>query len=89
MEQQKPCLRCLLAELDGDAYALSLIEYIKKVPEDKRVDETVYQRRLALCRECDKLINGMCTECGCYVELRALKPASDCASPVKRWLAEV
>ena len=88
MEQKKPCLRCLLEELGDDSHALGLIEYIKSVPADRRVSEEVYQRRLAACRECDRLISGMCLECGCYVELRALRPAADCASAVKRWLAE-
>lgn len=85
---RKPCLRCLLKEMGEDSNALSLLEYIKKVPADRRVSEEIYQKRLAQCRQCDKLINGMCSECGCYVELRALKPSADCASPSKRWLPE-
>ncbi|MBR4554993.1 MAG: hypothetical protein IKO27_05310 [Ruminococcus sp.] len=88
MEGRKPCLKCLLAELDYDEYTQSLLDYIKKVPADRRVSEEVYQSRLAQCRSCEKLINGMCAECGCYVELRALKSASDCAAPVKRWTSQ-
>ncbi len=89
MEGQKPCLRCLLAELEGDEYARSLEDYIKKVPEDKRVDEETYRRRLEQCSSCGRLINAVCLECGCYAELRALKPGAGCPAPEKRWLPEV
>ena len=85
MEQKKPCLRCLLEDMDSDSYAAGIISYIKNVPADRRVSEEIYQQRLNACRECDKLINGMCLECGCYVQIRALKPAAECASPRKRW----
>ncbi|MBR6872933.1 MAG: hypothetical protein IKN17_05450 [Ruminococcus sp.] len=81
----KPCLKCLLAQLDPDDYTQSLLDYIRNVPEDRRVSEEVYQDRLSRCRECDRLINGMCAECGCYVELRALRPGAYCAGAVKRW----
>ncbi len=82
---QKPCLKCLLAELAETDYTRSLKEYIAAVPEDRRVDEETYQARLSCCRECDDLQNGMCAQCGCYVELRALKPEQRCPAPVKRW----
>ena len=61
------------------------MEYIAAVPEDKRVDENEYQRRLELCRSCEQLANGMCAVCGCYVELRALKPNSYCPGQGKFW----
>lgn len=79
------CKKCLLADIDRDAYTEKLMEYIAAVPEDKRVDEEEYQRRLSLCKQCDQLMNGMCAVCGCYVELRALKPVSYCPGEEKRW----
>lgn len=79
------CKRCLLTEIDRDAYTEKLMEYIAAVPEDKRVDEDEYQRRLELCRSCEQLANGMCAVCGCYVELRALKPNSHCPGSGKFW----
>lgn len=79
------CKKCLLSELDRDAYTDKLMEYIAAVPEDKRVSEEEYQRRLAFCRECDQLADGMCAVCGCYVELRALKHNSDCPGEGKFW----
>ena len=79
------CKKCLLADIDRDADTEKLMEYIAAVPEDKRVSEEEYQRRLDLCRQCEQLANGMCAVCGCYVELRALKPASYCPGEEKRW----
>lgn len=79
------CKKCLLSELDRDAYTERLLEYIADVPEDKRVPEEEYQRRLAMCRECSQLADGMCAVCGCYVELRALKPSSYCPGEGKFW----
>ena len=83
--QQKPCLRCLLSELGSTDYTRSLLEHIRSVPEDRRVSEEIYQARLRECRQCDRLLNALCLECGCYVELRALKPGAECAAAVKRW----
>ncbi len=82
---QKPCKKCLLAELGETDYTKSLLEYIAAVPPDQRVGEELYQARLSLCRKCDELQNGMCLQCGCYVELRALKPSQSCASAEKKW----
>lgn len=79
------CKRCLLEDIDRDAYTEKLMEYIAAVPEDQRVDDEEYQRRLDECKGCDKLADGMCAVCGCYVQLRALKPASYCPGEVKRW----
>ena len=85
MPGQKPCLRCLLEDLDQDGITQGLREYIESYPADRRVSEEIYRERLARCRECERLINAMCAECGCYIEIRALKPGQECAAPVKRW----
>lgn len=82
---KKPCRKCLLAEMDFDEYTQSLLDYIKSVPSDKRADEKLYRKRLEICRSCDELANGICAKCGCFVELRALKPNSYCASEKKLW----
>ena len=74
----KICRRCLLNELNEDEYFRSLKEYIAAYPEDKRCSGEEYERRLKVCQSCDRLTNGMCAVCGCYVELRALKIKADC-----------
>lgn len=83
MEEKKPCRKCLLAELGEDEYFDTLREYIANFPEEKSVPDGEYARRLEICRGCERLMNGMCAVCGCYVELRALKKGQDC--PEGRW----
>ena len=51
-------------------------------PEIK-ADEALYEERLAVCKECDLLLEGMCRICGCYVELRAAIEKNAC--PWKKW----
>ena len=82
---EKICKKCLLAELAATDFTKSLQEHIAAYPEDKRVDEPTYQQRLSVCRQCDDLVNGICGQCGCYVELRALKPEQRCASTEHKW----
>ncbi len=82
---KKPCIKCLLAELDYDEYRANLLEHIKNFPRENRVSDDEYDRRLGICRTCGSLSDGMCLECGCYVELRALKPKMYCAGKVKKW----
>ncbi len=80
------CRRCLLAEMESEKplYAL-LREWLAALaPEEKAASET-YGARLAVCRKCEQLTNGMCALCGCYVELRAAKTCMGCPSPKNRW----
>ena len=79
------CKKCLLEDMDFDEINQSILDYIKEIPEHKRVDENTYQKRLEICRSCESLVNGMCAKCGCYVELRALKTQMYCASEDKKW----
>ncbi|MCR5123036.1 MAG: DUF6171 family protein [Ruminococcus sp.] len=72
------CRKCLLAELGEDEYFISLRRYIADYPAEKRVPDDEYSRRLAACKACERLTNGMCALCGCYVELRALKINEHC-----------
>ncbi len=83
---KKPfCKKCLLEDLAYDEYAQTLLEYIKRIPLEQRVEEEIYQKRLLICKECELLTNGMCMACGCYVQLRAIKPHMSCASELKKW----
>ncbi len=78
MSERPICRKCLLAELGEDEYFVSLREYIANFPAEKSVPREEYERRLAICKECERLANGMCAVCGCYVELRALKKGESC-----------
>lgn len=86
MEVHKPyrmCRRCLLKEVDEAEYREKLEKYIVEMPEKLKADETLYQHRLNVCKECVKLVTGTCLACGCYVELRAAAKVSRC--PDKKW----
>ena len=80
------CRRCLLREYAEGKKLYELIrEYIEAIPEDARAEESAYQARLARCRACDWLANGMCRQCGCYVEVRAAKRGQRCPVVPPRW----
>ena len=76
------CKRCLLHELDGE-YFRSIYQYIASIPSEQKTPPEEYARRLALCRACESLQNGMCAQCGCFVEVRAAKQVQHC--PTGRW----
>lgn len=44
--------------------------YIDRIEEDSKADKAVYEDRLAVCKECKYLNEGLCGACGCFVELR-------------------
>lgn len=67
----------------AEADAAMIEKYKAAIKKEDRVSEAVYERRLAVCKECERLNSGTCAACGCYVELRALSPMSRC--PYKKW----
>lgn len=77
------CKRCLTREMDADGYFKNLHEYIANIDEELKVENTLYEERLAVCKECDLLLSGMCRTCGCYVELRAVMKKNSC--PNRKW----
>ena len=52
-----------------EEYFRSLREYIANLDPDIKTSEPLYEDRLAVCKECDMLLDGMCRSCGCYVEI--------------------
>ena len=81
--QKKPCLKCLLRELDEEAYMKQLHRYIVQLDPDVKTAQQVYEKQLELCKACDYLEAGTCLACGCYVELRAAVKKNRC--PYRRW----
>ncbi len=82
-EKQRVCKRCLLRELSEQEYREKLEKYIIGLEQGVRAKEQLYEKRLLLCKECEKLSAGTCLSCGCYVELRAAVKASHC--PMDKW----
>lgn len=81
--EKKPCRKCLLRELDEEAYMQKLHRYIESLDKDLKAAEKIYNSRLETCRQCDYLEAGTCLACGCYVELRAAVKKNQC--PYKKW----
>ncbi len=80
------CRRCLLADMESEKPLYELMrEWLAAVPPEERAAPGVYRARLEACRTCDELANGLCAQCGCYVELRAARKNLGCAGPVKKW----
>ncbi len=69
---KRHCRKCLLREMDKEAYMDNLYDYIRRLDEDIKADQALYEERLSVCKACDYLEAGMCRACGCFVELRAV-----------------
>ena len=76
---QKRCIKCLLREMNREAYMENLYSYIDRLDEDIKADKALYEERLSVCKECGYLADGMCRACGCFVELRAVIANNSCS----------
>ncbi|HAU50271.1 MAG TPA: hypothetical protein DEG74_05230 [Clostridiales bacterium] len=83
MSVQKPCLRCLISEMDDDTANEIVKKGISDILDRDKTDEKVYDERLSICRSCDNLLSGTCLSCGCYVEIRAAINKGRC--PERKW----
>ncbi len=79
------CKKCLLADIDFDGLYKEVSDLIAIIPEDKKSDDALYAIRLDICKQCDKLQNGICGECGCFVELRAATKSNYCPDCSHKW----
>ena len=79
------CRKCLLREMDEGEFFADLRTYIKNIDEDLKTGPEQYEQRLAVCRECENLFQGMCRICGCYVELRAAIKGQGCPAVGRYW----
>ena len=81
-EKRRVCIRCLLRDM-AEADKAMIDKYKAAIKTCDRVSDEEYERRLSVCKECDKLNEGTCLACGCYVELRAAAKAAHCSH--KKW----
>ena len=82
---KKPCTRCLLKDLNEKDFEQHIAAYLKELGTEKKVPEEEYQKRLSQCLSCDSLIQGVCKDCGCFVELRAIHPKASCPHLPPKW----
>ena len=66
-----------------EAYKEMISGHLDIIKEKDKSDSKLYEKRLGVCRDCDKLNAGTCLSCGCYVEIRAALKRSKC--PNKKW----
>ena len=77
------CRKCLLQDYDEERYRELIRKEIDWMDEEMRAPEELYLKRLEVCTGCDRLTEGTCLACGCYVELRAAAKSGKC--PKKKW----
>ena len=82
MENLRECTWCAFARsLYARDLAKELTDYVAHLPEEIKCSEQEHLRRLEICRQCPKCVNGLCGYCGCFVLARAAKKALDCPEP--------
>lgn len=79
----KICRRCLLSDISKEQYEALIVNGLKALPQEDLVDESSCSKRLEICRECEKLNEGTCLACGCFVEIRAALKKGRC--PYNKW----
>ncbi|MBO7426176.1 MAG: DUF6171 family protein [Clostridia bacterium] len=79
----KICRRCLLSDISKEQYEALIVEGLKALPKEDLVDDPSCSKRLEICRECEKLNEGTCLACGCFVEIRAALKKGRC--PYNKW----
>ena len=79
----KICTRCLLKDFSREQYEKIVVEGIRALPTEDLVSEESESVRLGYCRQCDKINQGTCLACGCFVEIRAATKKGRC--PYKKW----
>ena len=79
------CKRCLIRDSDWTMEKEKFEHYLEAIDEEQKADSQLYQQRLATCLKCDKLMNGMCRLCGCFVEMRAAMKKNVCPEIKAKW----
>ena len=83
MDRKKDCPKCPGRQFGEEDYKKDLEKYISLIKAADRAEEEERKRRLEICAECGKNIQGTCIECGCYVEIRASLKTGRC--PGRKW----
>ena len=81
--ENRICKKCLLRDSPESEKFQNMFEYIRGLDEEIKAPEVLYQERLKCCKECDRLLSGVCNACGCFVEMRAAVKNNAC--PYKKW----
>lgn len=80
------CKKCLLLQAGENIKHQEIVDYLLTIPDDEKVSDNEYSRRITKCLDCQWLISGMCRKCGCYVEIRARIKNQNCPNiDDKKW----
>ena len=79
----KICTRCLLKDFSKEDYDKIIVSGLKALPPEELVPDDIALSRLTVCRKCEKINQGTCLACGCYVEIRAATRKGKC--PYSKW----
>ena len=78
------CKRCLTRDMmDKADYFKNMYYYIDNLDPDIKTEASLYENRLVICKQCERLADGMCKGCGCFVEMRAAVAKNSC--PYEKW----
>lgn len=86
MGKQIPfCRKCMWTKEMVEKELIKLQDYIANIPEEEKVSQEEYERRLMLCDKCKELRGGLCGQCGCYVAVRAVRQNGYCPHVNRKW----
>lgn len=84
-DPRRVCKKCLLRDTQEGEYFKNMYEYIALLDPEIKADAELYEERLAACKACGHLLNGMCRVCGCFVEMRAAVRKNYCPAAERFW----
>jgi hypothetical protein len=86
MERSK-CKRCGIKTVLSEADIEKMIAEVRAMRGIRFADDEEYNRRLKICKGCEKLEYGStCALCGCVMQVRAMLKDGRCPYPKKsKW----
>lgn len=81
------CMCNIPVNLQKNQMYEAIAAYVRNIPKELRTEDSVYEKRLGVCSECEALVGGLtCRYCGCFVLARARKVNQECPKPGEnRW----
>ncbi|MBE5947539.1 MAG: hypothetical protein E7261_00775 [Lachnospiraceae bacterium] len=87
-ENIKICNCNIPPKIQQDKMFDAIARYIEGIPAGECVEDKEYERRLAICEDCDGRMGPTCRYCGCFVLARAKRKDQECPMPGKnKWLS--
>ncbi|MBO5279551.1 MAG: hypothetical protein J6B06_08700 [Lachnospiraceae bacterium] len=83
MNDNMPVCMCKIPpKLQKNQMYEAIAAYVRNIPVEQRTADDIYEKRLAICSECEALVGGLtCKYCGCFVLARARKDSQQCPMP--------